>query len=99
MISDGNEQRVGPLVSVFMFCRDRAGSIRRSVESVLGQTYGNLEHVIQDGASTDGTTEVLRGFDDPRIDLRSEPDEGAMDGFWRALRRCRGEYVCACLSD
>ena len=88
-----------PLVSVFLFSRNGVESIRRSVESVLGQTYRNFEYVIQDAASTDGTLEVLREYDDPCISLRSEPDTGPMDGFFRALRRCRGQYVCACLCD
>jgi GT2 family glycosyltransferase len=88
-----------PRVSVFVFCRNRAHTIRRSVESVLAQTYPNIEYIIQDGASTDGTLDVLREYDDPRISLRSEPDEGPEDAFWRALDRCRGDYVCSCLSD
>lgn len=88
-----------PRVSVFLFCRNRAGTIRRSVKSVLGQTYRDFEYIIQDGASTDGTLELLQEYDDPRIRLRSEQDGGAAEAFWLALRRCRGEYVCACLSD
>lgn len=90
---------MAPRVSVFMFCRNRVHTIRRSVESVLAQTYPNVEYIIQDGASTDGTLEALQEYDDPRISLRSEPDDGPEDAFWRALRRCRGDYVCACLSD
>jgi len=88
-----------PRVSVFMFCRNRAETIRRSVESVLAQSFRDFEYVIQDGASTDGTLQVLQEYDDPRIRLRSEPDDGAAAAFWAALRRCRGDYVCACLSD
>jgi len=82
-----------------MFCRNRADTIRRSVESVLAQRYHDFEYVIQDGASTDGTLQILQEYDDPRIRLRSEPDDGAAAAFWAALRRCRGDYVCACLSD
>jgi hypothetical protein len=46
-----------PLVSIISFCKDRIQTIRRSAESVLGQSYRNLEFVVQDGASTDGTVE------------------------------------------
>ena len=88
-----------PRVSVFMFCRNRVGTIRRSLRSVLAQTYPNIEYIIQDGASTDGTLEAIRECDDPRIRLRSEPDDGPEDAFWKAIRRCEGDYVCACLSD
>ena len=92
---------MAPRVSVFLFVKNRAQTIRRSVESVLAQTFQDFEYVIQDGASTDGTLEILREYAgrDPRIRLQSEPDAGAADGFWRALRRCRAEYVAACLSD
>ena len=88
-----------PRVSVFLFCRNRVATIRRSVESVLSQTFTDIEYVIQDGASTDGTLEILREYNDPRIVLRSEPDSGPAEAFWTGLRRCRGEFVCACLSD
>jgi GT2 family glycosyltransferase len=90
-----------PLASVFLFCKDcrpRFDYLRRSVESVLAQSYRHIEYIVQDGASTDGTTELLGSFG-PRLSLVSEPDAGSDDGFWRALRRCRGEYICCCLSD
>lgn len=90
---------MGPRVSVFLFCRNGARTIRRSVESVLAQTWADFEYVIEDGGSTDGTFEILRSFDDPRMTLRSAPDDGPAGAFWRALRRCRGEYVVACLAD
>lgn len=87
-----------PLVSIFMFCKDRASSIRRSIESVLNQTYPNIEYVVQDGASTDGTREILESYGD-RIKLVSVPDSGHSEAFWEALQRCNGELVGSCLSD
>jgi glycosyltransferase involved in cell wall biosynthesis len=89
----------GPLVSIICFCKDRAATIRRSVESVLGQSYRHLELVVQDGASTDGTLEILRSYADPRIQLVSERDSGPAEAFWKVLNRCRGEIVGTCLSD
>jgi hypothetical protein len=81
-----------------MFVRNAAPSIRRAVDSVLGQTYPNIEFIVQDAASTDGTLEILRGYGD-RIKLVSEPDDGAHEGLWRALNRCTGEFIGSCLSD
>jgi len=81
-----------------MFCRNGAKTIRRSILSVLSQSYSNIQYVVQDGASTDGTLEILRSFGD-RIELVSEPDKGTNDGFWRALLRCRGEFISVCLAD
>lgn len=88
-----------PLVSVYLFCRNSVSTVQRSIESVLSQTYQNIEFVIQDGASTDGTLEVIRSYADPRIKLISEPDSGPPEGFWRALNRCQGEIIASCLSD
>src|SRR5882672_10816203 len=61
-IVEGAARSIAPRVSVFLFCRNRAGTIRRSVDSVLAQTYVDFEYVIQDGASTDGTLELLRQY-------------------------------------
>ena len=88
-----------PLVSIFCFCKDRAASIRRCIESVLTQSYRNIEFVIQDGASTDGTLEIIRSFKDERIKLVSAPDSGPNEGFWKVLNRCEGDIIGSCLSD
>ena len=87
-----------PLVSIFMFVRNGAPSVRRAVDSVLAQTYPNIEFIVQDAASTDGTLDILKGYGE-RIKLVSEPDAGAHEGLWRALNRCTGEFIGSCLSD
>lgn len=90
-----------PLVSIICFCKNRASFIGRSTESVLNQTYRNIEFVVQDGASNDGTLELLQAYAarDPRVKIVSEPDSGPEEAFWRVVRRCRGEYIATCLSD
>ncbi len=90
-----------PLVSIICFCKNRVSFIARSVESVLNQTYRNVELVVQDGASTDGTLELLRSFAvrDPRIKIVSEPDSGPAEAYWKVLHRCAGDYIGTCLSD
>lgn len=90
-----------PLVSVICFCRNRVSTIRRCIDSVLGQGYQNIEFVVQDGASTDGTLEVLREYADrdSRLKLVSAPDSGPAEAFWKVLHRCQGEIIATCLSD
>ena len=88
-----------PLVSIMSFCKNRAGSIKRSIESVLTQSYKNIEFVVQDGASTDGTLEILRSYNDPRIKIVSEIDSGPAEAFWKVLNRCQGDIIATCLSD
>src|SRR6185503_16312449 len=88
-----------PLVSIICFCKDRAATIRRCIDSVLGQSYSNIEFVVQDGASTDGTLEILRSYDDPRIKIVSEKDSGPAEAFWKVMNRCEGDIIGTCLSD
>lgn len=87
-----------PPFSIISTVRNRAFLIRTCVESVLAQDDPDVDFVVQDGASTDGTLEILREYGD-RIRLVSEPDAGAGDGLFRALRRARGEFWGSCLSD
>jgi glycosyltransferase involved in cell wall biosynthesis len=87
-----------PLVSIFMFVRNGGKSLRRAVDSVFAQTYPNIEFVVQDAVSTDGTLDLLRGCGD-RVRLVSEPDSGPSDGLWRAINRCTGELIGSCLAD
>ncbi|MBC7907739.1 MAG: glycosyltransferase [Rhodospirillaceae bacterium] len=87
-----------PLVSIIMFCKNRRQTIGRAVESLLAQTYGRVEIVVQDGASTDGTLDILRSYGSA-IELVSQPDSGNNEAFLKALQRCRGTYVGSCLSD
>jgi glycosyltransferase involved in cell wall biosynthesis len=87
-----------PLFSIISTVKNGVSTIRPCVESVLCQDDPDVEFVVHDGASTDGTLEVLREYGD-RIQLVSEADTGAGDGLFRALRRARGEYWGSCLSD
>ena len=88
-----------PLVSIICFCKDRAATIRRCIDSVLNQSYRNFEFVVQDGASTDGTLDILRSYQDARIKIVSEKDSGPAEAFWKVMNRCRGEFIGTCLSD
>jgi len=87
-----------PLVSILCLCKNRAHTIRRCIDSILAQDYPHVEIIVQDGASTDGTLEILRGYGE-KIRLVSEPDSGPEDAFGRLLTRIRGEFFGSCLSD
>jgi glycosyltransferase involved in cell wall biosynthesis len=87
-----------PKVSIIMFVRNRADMVARAIDSVLDQGYPDLQFVIQDGASTDGTVDVVRSYGD-QVELVSQPDRGTNEGFWRGLQRARGDIIGTCLSD
>jgi glycosyltransferase involved in cell wall biosynthesis len=86
-------------VSILCIVKNGAQTIRRCIESVLAQDLPDLEFIIQDGASTDGTLDIIQAYKDPRIKLSSEVDSCGEEGFFRALRRATGDYVGICLAD
>jgi glycosyltransferase involved in cell wall biosynthesis len=67
-----------PAVSIILPTHNRACSLRRSIESVLNQSFADFELIVVDDCSTDGTLDVVRGIDDNRIRyLHSEKQMGA----------------------
>ena len=57
-------------VSIITSCFNRVGTIRESIESVLSQDYADIEYIIVDGASTDGTIDVIREYEGGQDYLR-----------------------------
>ena len=78
--------------SVITIVRNDTVGVIRTLKSVFAQTYGNFEIIVQDGASTDGTSDVLRGFGSWIDSLTIESDAGIYDAMNRALRRATGDY-------
>jgi len=66
--------------------------LRDAIESVAEQQGITVEHVIQDGASTDGTVELLEELDE-LVDWVSEPDQGQSDALNRGIARARGRWI------
>ena len=91
-----------PLVSVLTVCKNSEQTIRRCIESILSQDYANIEYVIQDGASTDGTLAIINEYIEKYgeiIKLHSEPDSGPNDAMFRGLCNCSGKIITLCWSD
>jgi hypothetical protein len=88
-----------PLVTYVTAVRNNAGTLGRAIESVQRQTYENVEHVILDGASTDGTLDVIASFADVVDYFASEPDQGLYQALNKAIPLARGDIVCVLNSD
>src|SRR6266542_5471148 len=74
-----------PLVSVITVVFNRARHIEETIRAVLAQSYPNVEYIVIDGGSTDGTIEIIRRYDD-RIDYWiSERDAGVYDAMNKAV--------------
>lgn len=82
-----------PLVSVVTVCLNSARTIRRTIESVLGQSYSPIEYIIIDGVSTDGTLDIIREYGNRIAVVVSEKDAGISDAFSKGIARARGEFV------
>ena len=83
-----------PIVSVVTVVRNDAIGLSKTMDSVASQDYRSKEYIVVDGASTDGTREVLsrRGTEISR--WISEPDLGIYDAMNKGARLASGEYVC-----
>jgi glycosyltransferase involved in cell wall biosynthesis len=89
-------------VTIFTNCKNAIATIERCLSSVEQIDHPDVEHVIQDGGSTDGTLEVLRRYaarHPERVKLESRADSCAAEGFFRGLARCSGELVGTCAAD
>ncbi|MBI3800478.1 MAG: glycosyltransferase, partial [Deltaproteobacteria bacterium] len=82
----------GPLVSIVTPSYHQGRYIADTIGSVLNQDYPNLEYLVMDGGSTDGTVEILRQYGD-RLVWLSEKDRGQADAINKGLRMARGEIL------
>lgn len=84
-----------PLISVICAVFNDERFIRETLESVVSQTYPNWELIIMDGASTDGTLDILNEYAEKykNITVVSEPDKGQWHGLDKALALAKGEYL------
>lgn len=89
-------------VSVVTVCYNSEKTIRRTIESVLTQTYQNIEYIIVDGDSKDQTLSIAREYEkkfEGRMRIISEPDEGIYDAMNKGIRHATGELIGILNSD
>lgn len=77
-------------VSIITVCYNSKKTIRRTIESVLGQTYKNIEYIIVDGDSTDGTMSVISEYQDQIACVVSKPDHGLYHAMNRGIMLSTG---------
>ncbi len=80
-------------VSIITTVYNAAGTIEDTILSVLNQTYQNIEYIVVDGGSTDGTLKVLQKYRDQIHRIISERDAGIADGFNKGIALATGEWI------
>ena len=80
-------------VSVITVCFNAQHTIRDTIESVLGQDHPDIEYIVADGASRDGTTEIIQRYAGRVAQFTSEPDRGLYDAMNKAWKMATGDLI------
>lgn len=86
-------------ISIITVVYNNVATIEDAINSVLLQTYNNIEYIIIDGGSNDGTLDILNKYKNRLSKLISEPDKGIYDAMNKGLKMATGEVVGILNSD
>ena len=88
-----------PLLTVITVVFNGAATLEHTIRSVIEQTYGNIEHIIIDGGSTDATLDILRKYEGSIDYWASEKDAGIYDAMNKGIALASGDYIGMLNSD
>ncbi|MFR3186660.1 MAG: glycosyltransferase family 2 protein [Phocaeicola sp.] len=86
-------------VTIITACYNRERTIRGCIERILAQDYPDIEYIVVDGASTDGSLSVIQEYKERIAKIISEPDKGMYEAINKGLRAATGEVVGLVHSD
>ncbi|MFI8747738.1 glycosyltransferase family 2 protein [Pseudomonas sp. NPDC077186] len=86
-------------ISIVTVCYNSEATIRETIESVLSQSYSNIEYIVVDGASKDGTMTIVNEYKDRIAKIVSEPDKGIYDAMNKGVGLASGDFVGILNSD
>ena len=81
------------LISVITVCKNAANTVEAAIQSVLNQSYQNIEYIILDGDSQDGTQAIVAQYQDELTYFASEPDGGIYDAMNKGIDLAQGDYL------
>src|SRR5258708_17830895 len=88
-----------PRISIVTPCFNQAAFVEATILSILEQGYPNLEYIVMDGGSTDGSVEIIKRYEQHLSYWESEPDGGQYDAISQGFARTSGELMSWLNSD
>ena len=86
-------------VTIITVCYNRKNTIAKAIQSVLEQNYNDIDYIVIDGNSTDGTKEIIETYRDKISQYISEPDKGMYDAINKGLKLATGDIIGLMHSD
>lgn len=83
-----------PTFSIITVTFNAEAYLEGTIQSVLEQTYSRVEYIIVDGASKDGTLQIIQQYKDRIARWISEPDKGLYDAMNKGMKLATGDYLC-----
>jgi len=80
-------------ISIITVSYNSVRTIKDTIDSVLNQSYSNIQYLVIDGKSIDGTSKILKKYCHPKIFFRSEPDKGIYHAMNKGLKQATGEVI------
>jgi glycosyltransferase involved in cell wall biosynthesis len=90
---------LNPKISIITVSFNSAKTISDTIESVLSQTYPDIEYIVLDGSSSDGTVELVNAYGNRISKFISEPDKGIYDAINKGIRLATGNIIGILHSD
>jgi glycosyltransferase involved in cell wall biosynthesis len=88
-----------PLISIITVVYNSESTLEQTMLSVINQTYRNVEYIVIDGGSTDGTVDIIKKYEDKLAYWVSEPDKGIYDAMNKGIEKAQGELIGIINSD
>ena len=80
-------------LSIVTINRSNAEGLRKTIESVVSQSFNDFEYIVIDGASTDSSVDVIKEYQDKITYWVSEPDSGVYQAMNKGIRQVKGDYI------
>lgn len=90
---------MNPIISIITITYNSEKTLEETILSVINQNYENLEYLIIDGGSKDGTLDIVNKYRDKIAYVVSEPDKGISDAFNKGIKAATGEIIGIINSD